>query len=307
MPGRADPRGADDVEADVALVAERRLAGVQAHAHANLGAARPCVGGERPLALDGRAHRVARARERVEERIALRVDLVPAGALRRSRAAGAGDRPTTCAVVVAELLQQPRRALDVGEQEGDGAARESHAVTVQSVNRLAQRRARTSCSTPTNPVEWFPWGDEALAKARAEDKPILLSVGYAACHWCHVMAHESFEDPEIAALMNERFVNIKVDREERPDVDGIYMDAVVAMTGSGGWPLTVFLTPEGEPFLGGTYFPPAPRHGLPSFPQVLVAVSELYRERRSEVTQRTEVLVDALRAGGVGRRRRRSR
>ena len=109
------------------------------------------------------------------------------------------------------------------------------------------------------------------------------------------MAHESFEDPEIAALMNERFVNVKVDREERPDVDGIYMDAVVALTGSGGWPLTVFLTPEGEPFLGGTYFPPAPRHGLPSFPQVLVAVSELYRERRSEVTQRTEVLVDALR------------
>src|SRR5690349_4336551 len=109
------------------------------------------------------------------------------------------------------------------------------------------------------------------------------------------MAHESFEDAEIAALMNERFVNIKVDREERPDVDGIYMDAVVALTGQGGWPLTVFLTPEGEPFLGGTYFPPAPRHGLPSFPQVLVAVSELYRERRSEVTQRTEVLVEALR------------
>ena len=163
------------------------------------------------------------------------------------------------------------------------------------MNRLASETSPYLLQHAANPVEWFPWGDEALAKAQAEDKPILLSVGYAACHWCHVMAHESFEDPEIAALMNERFVNVKVDREERPDVDGIYMDAVVAMTGSGGWPLTVFLTPEGEPFLGGTYFPPAPRHGLPSFPQVLVAVSELYRERRSEVTQRTDVLVEALR------------
>ncbi len=163
------------------------------------------------------------------------------------------------------------------------------------MNRLASETSPYLLQHAENPVEWFPWGEEPLAKARAEDKPILLSVGYAACHWCHVMAHESFEDSEIAALMNERFVSVKVDREERPDVDGIYMDAVVAMTGSGGWPLTVFLTPEGEPFLGGTYFPPAPRHGLPSFPQVLVAVSELYRERRSEVTQRTEVLVDALR------------
>jgi uncharacterized protein len=163
------------------------------------------------------------------------------------------------------------------------------------VNRLANESSPYLLQHAGNPVEWYPWGDEALARAREEDKPILLSVGYAACHWCHVMAHESFEDPEIAALMNERFVNVKVDREERPDVDGIYMDAVVAMTGHGGWPLTVFLTPEGEPFLGGTYFPPEPRHGLPSFPQVLVAVSELYRERRSEVTQRTEVLVDALR------------
>jgi uncharacterized protein YyaL (SSP411 family) len=163
------------------------------------------------------------------------------------------------------------------------------------MNRLGNETSPYLLQHAENPVEWFPWGEEALAKARAEDKPILLSVGYAACHWCHVMAHESFEDADIAALMNERFVNIKVDREERPDVDGIYMDAVVALTGQGGWPLTVFLTPEGEPFLGGTYFPPAPRHGLPSFPQVLVAVSDLYRERRSEVTQRTEVLVNALR------------
>src|SRR5215217_8430301 len=152
-----------------------------------------------------------------------------------------------------------------------------------------------------NPVHWRPWGPEALAEAKATGKPILLSVGYAACHWCHVMAHESCEDPDTAALMNERFVNVKVDREERPDVDGIYMDAVVALTGHGGWPLTAFLTPEGEPFLGGTYFPPEPRHGLPSLQQVLLAVSDLYRERRDEVTKRTEVLLDALEqaAGGA--------
>ena len=162
-------------------------------------------------------------------------------------------------------------------------------------NRLAQATSPYLLQHAHNPVDWWQWGPDALAHARDKNKPILLSVGYAACHWCHVMAHESFEDAETARVMNELFVNIKVDREERPDVDGIYMDAVVALTGQGGWPLTVFLTPEGEPFLGGTYFPPAPRLGLPSFPQVLVAVSELYRERRSEVTQRTEVLVEALR------------
>jgi uncharacterized protein YyaL (SSP411 family) len=162
------------------------------------------------------------------------------------------------------------------------------------VNRLANETSPYLLQHAENPVEWYPWGDEALARARDEDRPILLSVGYAACHWCHVMAHESFEDPVTAALMNERFVNVKVDREERPDVDGIYMDAVVAMTGQGGWPLTAFLTPAGEPFLGGTYFPPEPRHGLPSFQQVLVAVSELYRERREDVTRRTQVLLDAL-------------
>jgi len=162
------------------------------------------------------------------------------------------------------------------------------------VNRLAGETSPYLLQHADNPVDWYPWGKEALARAREEDKPILLSIGYAACHWCHVMEHESFEDPETAALMNERFVPIKVDREERPDLDGIYMDAVVAMTGRGGWPLTVFLTPEGEPFLGGTYFPPEPRHGLPSFQQVLVAVSDLYRERPEDVGRRTRTLVDAL-------------
>src|SRR5919198_985963 len=161
-------------------------------------------------------------------------------------------------------------------------------------NRLAQETSPYLLQHKDNPVDWYAWGPEALERAKDEDKPILLSIGYAACHWCHVMEHESFEDDVTAALMNERFVSIKVDREERPDLDGIYMDAVVAMTGHGGWPLTVFLTPEGEPFLGGTYYPPEPRHGLPSFQQVLIAVSDLYQERRADVTRRTQVLVEAL-------------
>jgi uncharacterized protein YyaL (SSP411 family) len=163
------------------------------------------------------------------------------------------------------------------------------------MNRLAQETSPYLLQHADNPVDWYPWGEEAFAKARDEDKPILLSVGYAACHWCHVMEHESFEDDETAALMNERFVSVKVDREERPDVDSLYMDAVVALTGHGGWPMTVFLTPEGEPFLGGTYYPPEPRHGLPSFRQVLVAVSDAYRQRRGDVATQAAALVDAVR------------
>ena len=125
-----------------------------------------------------------------------------------------------------------------------------------------------------NPVDWYPWGEEALEKARKEEKPILLSIGYSACHWCHVMAHESFEDEDIARLMNDNFVNIKVDREERPDLDQIYMSAVQMMTGHGGWPMTMFLTPEGVPFYGGTYYPPADRYNMPGFPRVLLSVAE---------------------------------
>jgi uncharacterized protein len=166
------------------------------------------------------------------------------------------------------------------------------------MNRLAQETSPYLLQHADNPVDWYPWGEEAFAKARAEDRPILLSVGYAACHWCHVMEHESFEDDETAALMNERFVNVKVDREERPDVDSLYMDAVVALTGHGGWPMTVFLTPEGEPFLGGTYYPPEPRHGLPSFRQVLTAVSDAYRERRGDVGRQAAALVEAVRRSG---------
>jgi uncharacterized protein len=161
-------------------------------------------------------------------------------------------------------------------------------------NRLAAETSPYLLQHADNPVDWYPWGEEAFSKARAEDKPVLLSVGYAACHWCHVMEHESFEDDETAALMNERFVNVKVDREERPDVDSLYMDAVVALTGHGGWPMTVFLTPQGEPFLGGTYYPPEPRHGLPSFRQLLVAVSDAYKERRGDVAEQAAAIVQAV-------------
>src|SRR5215210_7068590 len=150
-------------------------------------------------------------------------------------------------------------------------------------NRLINETSPYLLQHADNPVDWYPWGDEALERAKAEDKPILVSIGYSACHWCHVMERESFEDPEIAALMNERFVCIKVDREERPDVDAIYMEAVQAMTGHGGWPLNAFLTPEGAPFFAGTYFPPDPRPGMPSWPQVLIGVADAWSERRDEV------------------------
>jgi uncharacterized protein YyaL (SSP411 family) len=162
------------------------------------------------------------------------------------------------------------------------------------MNRLANETSPYLLQHAENPVDWYPWGQEALERARAEDRPILLSIGYAACHWCHVMAHESFEDDETAGLMNERFVNVKVDREERPDLDSVYMDAVVALTGHGGWPMTVFLLPDGQPFLGGTYFPPEPRHGMPSFRQVLTAVSDAYRERRDDVARQGQSVVEAL-------------
>jgi uncharacterized protein YyaL (SSP411 family) len=164
------------------------------------------------------------------------------------------------------------------------------------MNRLADETSPYLLQHADNPVDWYPWGDEAFARARERDRPILLSVGYAACHWCHVMEHESFEDEATAELMNELFVNVKVDREERPDVDALYMDAVVAITGQGGWPMTVFLTPEGEPFLGGTYYPPEPRHGLPSFRQVLEAVSEAWQTRRGDVSSQAARLVEAISA-----------
>jgi uncharacterized protein len=161
-------------------------------------------------------------------------------------------------------------------------------------NRLSAETSPYLLQHADNPVDWYPWGEEAFERARSEDRPILLSIGYSACHWCHVMEHESFEDDETARVMNELFVNVKVDREERPDVDSIYMTAVQSMTGHGGWPMTVFLTPDGAPFYGGTYFPPEPRHGLPSFRQLLVAIDEAFRHRRDEVDRNAAGLRDAL-------------
>jgi len=162
---------------------------------------------------------------------------------------------------------------------------------LKQANRLIHETSPYLLQHAHNPVDWYPWGDEAFQRAKAEDKPVLLSVGYSSCHWCHVMAHESFEDASTAQLMNEQFVNIKVDREERPDVDTIYMRAVVGMTGRGGWPLTVFLTPDGQPFFGGTYFPPESRHGLPAFRQVLLSVYRSYRERKEQITRSAQDIV----------------
>src|SRR5687767_8579987 len=169
-------------------------------------------------------------------------------------------------------------------------------------NRLANETSPYLLQHADNPVDWYPWGPEALERAKREDKAILLSIGYAACHWCHVMAHESFEDEETARLMNESFVNIKVDREERPDIDGIYMQAVQAMTGHGGWPMTMFLLPDGSPFYGGTYFPPDDRHGLPSFQRVLQSVADAYAQRREGVAQSAEQLKQIYRSNLAGAR-----
>src|SRR5438876_6087025 len=150
-------------------------------------------------------------------------------------------------------------------------------------NRLAQETSPYLLEHANNPVDWYPWGTQALAKARSENKPILLSIGYSACHWCHVMARESFEDAEIAALMNRDFISIKVDREERPDLDQVYMRAVQGLTGSGGWPMTAFLLPDATPFFAGTYFPPSDRFGMPSFRRVLAAVTDAFSNRMGAV------------------------
>ena len=166
-------------------------------------------------------------------------------------------------------------------------------------NRLAQETSPYLLQHRDNPVDWYPWGPEALERARAEDRPILLSVGYSACHWCHVMERESFEDPETAAYMNEHFVNVKVDREERPDVDAIYMEAVQTMTGQGGWPMTVFLDPDGVPFYGGTYFPPDEGRGMPSFRMVMEAIVDAFERKREEIRERAAGTRERLGAIGL--------
>jgi len=171
------------------------------------------------------------------------------------------------------------------------------ARTQQHTNRLAGETSPYLLQHAHNPVDWFPWGEEALTHARTTDRPIFLSVGYAACHWCHVMERESFEDDGTAAQLNADFVSIKVDREERPDIDAIYMEAVQAMTGSGGWPMSVFLTPDGRPFYGGTYFPDQPRHGMPSFRQLLARISEVWRDDRTSLEDSATKLADHVRSG----------
>lgn len=168
-------------------------------------------------------------------------------------------------------------------------------------NQLAGETSPYLLQHADNPVNWYPWGEKALNIAKLQDKPIFLSIGYSACHWCHVMAHESFEDERTAAIMNRYFVSIKVDREERPDLDNIYMTAVQAMTGSGGWPMSVFLTPDGIPFYGGTYYPPVPRYNMPSFPEVLKSVADTWKNRREEIVKGGKELVEAIvRQGTAG-------
>src|SRR4051794_18660162 len=161
-------------------------------------------------------------------------------------------------------------------------------------NALAHETSPYLLQHRDNPVDWLPWGPQALERARSLDRPLLVSIGYSACHWCHVMERESFEDPAVAELMNERFVCVKVDREERPDVDAICMEAVQMMTGHGGWPLNVFLTPGQVPFYGGTYFPPAPRQGMPAWGAVLEAVAEAWRDRREEIVEQGERMAQRL-------------
>ena len=175
---------------------------------------------------------------------------------------------------------------------------EPQAAADRPANRLAHETSPYLLQHAHNPVDWYPWGPEAIEKAVKEDKPIFLSVGYSACHWCHVMERESFENPEIAAIMNRDYVNIKVDREERPDVDQIYMAAVQAMTGRGGWPMSVFLTPDLKPFYGGTYFPPEDRHGMPGFPRILQAVADAWTNRREGLLENADQLLDQLQGLG---------
>ena len=171
-------------------------------------------------------------------------------------------------------------------------------------NRLAQESSPYLLQHANNPVEWYPWGEEAFVRARADDLPIFLSIGYSTCHWCHVMERESFENADVAALLNRHFVAIKVDREERPDVDRVYMAFVQATTGAGGWPMSVWLTPELKPFFGGTYFPPASRWGRPGFADILRNVTQLWSERRADLVQSAETLMARLaeqqRGAGAG-------
>src|SRR5437867_5091784 len=190
-------------------------------------------------------------------------------------------------ILVAALVLFPLKAITAGS------------AAQQYTNRLIHEKSPYLLQHAHNPVDWYPWGKEAFDKAKKENKPIFLSVGYSTCHWCHVMEHESFENEEIAKLMNENFVNIKVDREERPDLDQIYMNAVQMMSGHGGWPMTMFLTPEGVPFYGGTYFPPTDRYNMPGFPRVLLSVAEAYRSQQDQIVHTATTMLGELRRVGI--------
>src|SRR5438477_11458304 len=197
----------------------------------------------------------------------------------------------------------PERTLStITDREGICMSDNQNTTNAQGqhkhTNRLISETSPYLLQHAHNPVNWYPWGEEALQKAKQEDKPIMLSVGYSACHWCHVMERESFENEDIAALMNQHFVSIKVDREERPDIDNIYMQAVQALTGQGGWPMTVFLTPDGRPFYGGTYFPPDDRrYGqqvMPGFPSILLSMADAYENRREDVEEQANQVAEYL-------------
>src|SRR6184192_1685674 len=206
------------------------------------------------------------------------------------------------------MVQYPHQHNEEEKQEKSNRMSPTGGIMSETTNPTSQHKHTNALINETspyllqhahNPVNWHAWSEEALAKARAEGKPILLSIGYSACHWCHVMERESFENEEIAGLMNENFINIKVDREERPDLDQIYMAAVQMMTGQGGWPMTMFLTPEGVPFYGGTYFPPDDRYNMPGFPRVLLSVAQAYRSQPEQVANTATSMLGELRRIGL--------
>src|SRR5215207_9494852 len=202
----------------------------------------------------------------------------------------------------ADTTRPVRARADRAEVAGPSAAFSAAPARGRAwvmANALAHETSPYLLQHRDNPVDWLPWGDEALRRAREQDRPLIVSIGYSACHWCHVMERESFEDPGTAALMNERFVCVKVDREERPDVDALYMEAVQAMTGHGGWPLNVFVTPEQVPFYGGTYFPPEPRMGMPSWSQVLGAVADAWDKRKDEIREQGQRTAQRLQGGAL--------
>ena len=189
----------------------------------------------------------------------------------------------------------PMNATPPAPQERSGSAPLD--AQGRTPNRLIHEKSPYLLQHAYNPVDWYPWGEEALAEAKRQDRPIFLSIGYSTCYWCHVMERESFENPRIAQLMNAQFVSIKVDREERPDLDAVYMSAVQAMSGQGGWPMSVFLTPDGKPFWGGTYFPPEDRWGKPGFSTVLEQIADVWKTKRQEILESSRQITDAIQAG----------